>query len=216
MKKDLIIWGAKGHSIVLNDILSSDYQLISLFDNNFIKSTPIPDIPVYYKKEGFNNWLKTYNKPIKNLNFIIAIGGTRGYERLELHNFIKDIGANPINATHLNASIAPSVDILEGAHLLANSTISSNVQIGKSVIVNTASSIDHECIISDGVHIAPGAILTGNIYIGKNSFVGAGTTILPNIRIGENVIIGAGSLVTKDIPSNVMGYGSPFKIKRKI
>jgi sugar O-acyltransferase (sialic acid O-acetyltransferase NeuD family) len=216
MKKDLIIWGAKGHSIVLNDILSSEFKLLSLIDNNLNQISPILDIPVYYKKEGFKNWLKSYNKPINNLNFIIAIGGTRGFERIELHNYLKDIGVNPINAIHNNACIASSVSKLVGAHILANSTISSNVQIGTSVIVNTASSIDHECIISDGVHIAPGAILTGNIFIGKYSFVGAGTTILPNIRIGENVIIGAGSLVTKDIPSNVMGYGSPFKIVKKI
>ncbi len=32
------------------------------------------------------------------------------------------------------------------------------------------------------------------------------------ITIGDNTVIGAGSLVTKDIPNNVVAYGSPCKI----
>jgi acetyltransferase-like isoleucine patch superfamily enzyme len=39
-----------------------------------------------------------------------------------------------------------------------------------------------------------------------------GTNILHQVKIGKNTIIGAGSLVTKDIPDNVVAYGSPCKI----
>lgn len=36
------------------------------------------------------------------------------------------------------------------------------------------------------------------------------------VTIGDNTVIGAGSVVTKDIPSNVLAFGSPCKVQREI
>ena len=54
------------------------------------------------------------------------------------------------------------------------------------------------------------------VVIEKNSWIGANVTIFPGVVIGENSVIGAGSIVTKDIPSNVLAFGSPCKIIKKI
>jgi galactoside O-acetyltransferase len=54
------------------------------------------------------------------------------------------------------------------------------------------------------------------VTIGKNVWVGASTTILPGVTIGDNSVIGAGSVVTKDIPANVVAFGSPCKVVRPI
>lgn len=40
--------------------------------------------------------------------------------------------------------------------------------------------------------------------------------VLPGVTIGENSVIGAGSVVTKDIPANVVAFGSPCKVYREI
>lgn len=50
------------------------------------------------------------------------------------------------------------------------------------------------------------------VSIGKNTFIGAGSIILPGVCIGNNVIIGAGSIVTKDIPDNSLVAGNPAKV----
>lgn len=39
---------------------------------------------------------------------------------------------------------------------------------------------------------------------------------MPGITIGDNSVIGAGSVVTSDIPDNVVAYGVPCKVIRKI
>ena len=93
-----------------------------------------------------------------------------------------------------------------------SASFAAKATIGNYCIINTAASIDHECIIETGVHIAPGATLAGCVTVGKNTFIGAGATILPRITIGENVIIGAGAVVTKNILTNCMAYGVPAKI----
>ncbi|HQC55302.1 MAG TPA: sugar O-acetyltransferase [Clostridia bacterium] len=54
------------------------------------------------------------------------------------------------------------------------------------------------------------------VHIGNNVWIGAGAVIMPGVTIGDNSIIGAGSVVTKDIPANVVAFGVPCKVIRKI
>ena len=52
--------------------------------------------------------------------------------------------------------------------------------------------------------------------VGENVWIGANVVVLPGVTIGENSVIGAGSVVTKDIPANVIAFGSPCKVYREI
>ena len=52
----------------------------------------------------------------------------------------------------------------------------------------------------------------GRIVIGNNSFIGAGSIILPGVTIGDNCIVAAGSIVTKSLGNNVVIGGNPAKI----
>lgn len=54
------------------------------------------------------------------------------------------------------------------------------------------------------------------VHIADNTWIGAGSVLLPGVHIGENSVIGAGSVVTKDIPANVVAVGSPCKVLRSI
>lgn len=51
----------------------------------------------------------------------------------------------------------------------------------------------------------------GKIVVGENTFVGAGSIILPDVKIGNNCVIGAGSVVTKDVPDKTVVCGIPAK-----
>lgn len=54
------------------------------------------------------------------------------------------------------------------------------------------------------------------IHIGRNVWLGANVTVLPGISIGDNTVVGANSLVTKDLPENVLAYGSPCRVIREL
>ena len=54
------------------------------------------------------------------------------------------------------------------------------------------------------------------ITIGNNVWIGTGSTILAGVEIGDNTIIGAGSVVTKSIPGNVIAFGVPCNVIRKL
>lgn len=54
------------------------------------------------------------------------------------------------------------------------------------------------------------------VTIGNNVWIGANVVICPGVTIGDGSVIGAGSVVTKDIPENVVAFGNPCKVYRKI
>ena len=80
-------------------------------------------------------------------------------------------------------------------------TIEDEVQIGSHCSIYSISTIDNAA---------------GEVVLKENCKIGSHTTILPGVTIGRNSIIGANSLVNKDIPSNVIAFGVPAKIVRKI
>jgi sugar O-acyltransferase (sialic acid O-acetyltransferase NeuD family) len=117
---------------------------------------------------------------------------------------------------HPASFVSPSSSLGKGSQVLAGSVISVLSTIGEACIINTNASVDHECLIGDGVHIAPGATLCGCVTVERFSMIGAGAVVLPRTKIGEGSVIGAGSVVTKDIPSNVVAFGSPARVIREI
>lgn len=51
------------------------------------------------------------------------------------------------------------------------------------------------------------------IFIGNGAFIGADTYIGSGVNIGQMAVIGARSTVLKDVPENVIAYGSPCIVK---
>jgi acetyltransferase-like isoleucine patch superfamily enzyme len=76
-----------------------------------------------------------------------------------------------------------------------------NVQIGSHCSIYSISTIDKTC---------------GKVILKKNCRIGSHSTILPGVSIGKNSIIGAHSLVNIDIPDNVVAFGVPAKVVRKL
>ena len=79
--------------------------------------------------------------------------------------------------------------------------VGNDVQIGSHCSVYSESTIDNK---------------TGIVILGTGCRIGSHSLIMPGITVGENSIIGAFSFVNKDIPDNVVAYGNPIKIRRKI
>ncbi|MCL1941325.1 MAG: sugar O-acetyltransferase, partial [Synergistaceae bacterium] len=68
--------------------------------------------------------------------------------------------------------------------------------------------------VNEGFHFALSK--SAPVTIGNNAWIGGGTIILPGVSIGDNVTIGAGSIVTESIRSNVLAYGNPCRVIKKI
>jgi sugar O-acyltransferase (sialic acid O-acetyltransferase NeuD family) len=212
--KKIVLWGASGQAKVLQEFLGkSGYAVMALFDNDLASHSPFPGVPIYHGIDGFMRWKADH--VCSDVACLVAIGGALGSERLEIQRYLQAQGLTPVTVTHPTSYVAASARLGIGSQILAGTIIGADVDIGDACVVNTAASIDHECRIGDGVHIAPGATLAGCVHVGEYAFIGAGAVVLPRIRIGSRSTIGAGAVVTRDVPSDVVAYGSPAKVVRK-
>lgn len=211
----IIFWGATGHAKVLRECVKhSGGQLLALFDNNESLTSPFADVPLYFGKKGFQEWFKSQEKSKKKIYFLVAIGGHKGKDRLEIQEYLESYKLISIVAKHEKAFVADDVKIGLGSQILASASVCANTVIGRGCIINTGAIVDHECILEDGVHICPGATLAGCVHVGQYAMIGTGAVILPRIKIGAMCTIGAGSVVTKDVPHGAVVVGNPARVIR--
>ena len=194
----------------LNKILDRTYNLIQKNKNNLnnhelvlIKNEIHNDrfnIKLYESFSDFDNvFLGVYKSNIKKIVF--------DFFKIDLNRYI--------NIIHNSTQISSTTTLGKGCLINSLVSIAAHTNIGNFVSINRNSSIGHHTIINDFVTINPGCNIAGNVDIGEKTLIGMGTNILDGIKIGKNSIIGSGSLVTKNIPDNVVAYGSPCKIIRK-
>ena len=208
--KRVIIWGASGHAkVIMGALNGSDFEILAFIDLN-INITKLDKYDVYSSVEQLfekkNFWLSN-----EELFFIVAIGGDRGKERIEIHEKLVSMGLKPATVVHPYAWIDLSAEIGEGSQILGMAAISAEVKIGKQTIVNTNATIDHETVISDGCHIMPAATIAGCVIIEKFCTIGSNATILPRVKLKMSTTVGAGAVVTKDTVENSIVVGIPAK-----
>ena len=85
--------------------------------------------------------------------------------------------------------------------------------LGDNNIINTRSTIEHECEIGSSNHVSPASILLGRVKVGDFNFIGAGAAVIPNLRIKNEVILGANSTAIWDLMDEGVYIGSPAKLK---
>jgi sugar O-acyltransferase (sialic acid O-acetyltransferase NeuD family) len=206
-QNNTIIIGYSGHAYVVLDILlSQQHNVIGYCDS--VEKILNPFNLMYLGKET-----DEYPLSILDKNGYFASIGDNFIRAKILNNLIKQFNKPALNVIHNKAVCSTSIEWHPQGGILvaANATINPLVKIGKGVICNTSSSIDHECILGDYVHIAPSAVLCGNVTIGEYSFIGANSVIKQGVSIGKNVVVGAGSVVIKNIPDNSVVIGNPAK-----
>ncbi len=93
--------------------------------------------------------------------------------------------------------------------------------IGAFTYINAKFGVAIEDYVQIGSHCSIYSLSTidnreGKVVLKKNCRIGTHSVVMPGITIGENSIIGAFSLVNQDIPDNVLAYGVPARIIRKL
>lgn len=204
MSKKIILIGASGHGRVVADIAKKNgYQEIAFLDDN-------ENLRVCgkYTILGRTNLASNYN----DFDFFISIGDAKIRQRLQEQ--LESANLTLVSLIHPDVTISDDVEIGKGTVIMAGVVINSGAKIGSGCIINTCSSVDHDCIIEDFVHISVGAHVAGSVCIGKRSWIGAGATVINNIEITSDCMIGAGAVVVKNIESKGMYIGVPAKCRR--
>lgn len=204
-------------------ILGKGDNIITMILDNLYSYKSTPDITIYnnlslptlntFKHNAFE--IKVVEDVDMNNYDVFTLGV---YQPKHKINIIQSLSPNLnkfINIIHKNEDISKMTSLGRGILINSKVSIAAHTTIGNFVSINRHVSIGHHTVIGDYCSINPGTNIAGNVTIGEGTMIGMGTNVLDKIKIGKNTIIGAGSVVTKDIPDNVVAYGSPCKIIRE-
>ncbi len=191
----IVIIGGGGHAKVITSILKKigGYDICGYVD--IIDKGMILGIPYL----GDDSVLLGLFEDKKVNNAAIGVGYTDNPElRMTLIEKTLRLDFSFPMIISPTAIINEDVVLGDGSVVMDGVVINSGTRIGKFAIVNTRSSVDHDCEIDDYAHIGPGAVLCGGVTIGKSVLVGAGVVVNQGISVSDNSIIGAGAVVTED------------------
>lgn len=213
--KHMLFWGATGQAKVLRECMKyTGMQLVALFDNNPALVSPFADVTLYTGRAEFERWLAA-QRPEVPVGFLVAIGGDRGKQRVEIQAYLEAAGLVPLTARHETAFVSADAVIGAGSQILARASVCVEVVMGQGCIINTMASVDHECRLGDGVHVCPGARVAGCVEIADYATIGTGAVIIPRLTIGEGAVVGAGAVVIHDVSPYSVVAGNPARLIRQ-
>lgn len=184
--RKLAIIGASGHGKVVADIARK---------NGYSEIVFLDDDESIHECGGYPVIGKSSEAGTIDADAIIGIGNAG--VRKQIQESIPD--EKLVTLIHPDAVVAEDVVIGKGTVVMAGAVINPGVRIGKGCIINTCSSVDHDCIVDDFVHVAVGSHLCGTVNVGAGTWIGAGVTVNNNVFICPDCMIGAGAVIVNDI-----------------
>ena len=199
-----------------------DNIITMILDNLYSHNTRQPDIHIYnnlnlpilntFEHDRFN--IEVFD----NINIddydLMTLGVYQPSHKIKIVETLNPDFNKFMSIIHDGLDISYTSKLGRGVLINSKVSIAAHTTIGDFVSINRHVSIGHHTNIEDYCSINPGTNIAGNVTIGEGTTIGMGTNILHTVKIGKNTIIGAGSVVTKDIPDNVIAYGSPCKVIR--
>jgi len=207
----LTIFGAGGHAREILALVqsinerSATYQLLGwLDDRSDLRGESPLNVPMLGKLEDIHHTFKP------NVQVVIAIGSSSARKRIAKR--LKKLSIQPATLVHPTAQVGSLVTLHPGTMVCAGALLTTGIEVGAHVVINTGSIVSHDCQIDDYATIAPGANLAGGVRVETGAEVGIGATILPGLCIGSWSIVGAGAVVTKNVPPNSTVVGTPARV----
>jgi sugar O-acyltransferase (sialic acid O-acetyltransferase NeuD family) len=209
-EKKLIIYGAGGHGKVVADgAMQAGFSLVGFVDDApALHGSSILELLVL----GDRHWL-CQTAP-RTYTVMIAIGDNN--IRLSITRSFSARNIDIATIISPSAVIAFSARIARGTVIMPGVIVNADALVGEGTILNTGAIVEHDATIGHYAHVSPNATLGGGVKVGDLAHIGIGSTVLPLVQIGSRSILGAGSVATKDIPDDVIAFGSPARVRRSI
>lgn len=199
---DLLVIGAGGHGRVVASVAEASGRRVVGFvdDDASLVGRSIDGIPVLGGTWEAAAIIAQHAAPTQA---VIGVGDNRVREALANRLSLPWATLmHPFSWVHHSATLGP------GTVVCAGTIIQPGARIGRHVILNTSTGIEHDCVVGDHAHLAV-THLAGAVMVGEGAFLGVGAKVVPRVRIGAWATVGAGAVVIRDVPPGVTVVGVP-------
>ena len=203
----IVVLGGGGHAKVLISLLKkSGWQILGYTDGQ--DRGPLLGVPYLGDDRVLPGVIATY----PSCSAMIGLGKIDASPaRVGLQREIRALGFDAPVIVSPRAVLNEEVELGAGTAVFDGAVVNSGTVAGEHCILNTNSTVEHDCRLGDNVHIAPGATVCGTVVIGNDCMIGAGSTLAPNVAVCPRCLIGAGSTVVADIDSPGVYVGNPAR-----
>lgn len=204
--RPLVIIGAGGHGREVLDVARNTRDdarvVLGFLDDDEPDATLLARVGV--------DWLGPV-AGLQNLEaeYVTAIADPR--IRAAIHDAATAWGKTAASLWHMTAHRALDVRWSPGTVVLANASVTSNVELGLHVHVNLNATVAHDCVLDDFVTVNPGANVNGAVRVDRFATIGSGAVIRQGITIGEGATVGAGAVVIRDVEPGATVVGVPAR-----
>lgn len=208
----IVLFGAGLHISYCIDIIEKEnkYEIVGIIDS----AAEIGSVLYNYKVIGRQENLKDLIEEFKIEAGIITIGDNYS-RKIVFDSIVKQLpDFKFVNAIHPSAVVGGNVEMGKGVVVMAGCILNPFSKIGDFCFFATGAQLEHHCEIDDFASLSAGCVTGGRVKIGKYSAITLGVIVMDRLSIGVNTVVGSGSLVTKDLPDNVLAYGTPAKVIR--
>jgi sugar O-acyltransferase (sialic acid O-acetyltransferase NeuD family) len=211
-REPVVMWGAGGHATVVAECIHSIPRFVLagvLVDPVWIASAKAS--LAHLVIGGMEQLPVLRDKGIWNA--VVAVG--QNDVRVAISQSLIAHGLSLPTLVSPSARVSPSATIGDGSVILPGAVINADARIGRFCIINTGAIVEHGVELGDGVHVCPRAVIAGDVKVGSHTWLGLGAMVIEKLTIGSRTMIGAGAVVVDNVPSDVVAYGVPARIRRQ-
>ena len=144
----------------------------------------------------------------------LAICTGSGRVRRRLLERLLSYGVAPerfATVVHPDASVAAGCEVGAGSILLAGVRLTSQVSIGRHVVVMPNAVLTHDDIVGDHTTICAGETLGGEVVIGEAAYLGMSSSVRQRTSVGADAVLGMGAVLLEDLPAGETWAGVPAR-----
>jgi len=210
-RKAIAVFGAGGFGMEVAMLVEQinerepQWEVVGFFDDGEPEGKRINGYPVLGGIDALNGWPS-------ELHVVLALGMPQTkcavHQKIYNPNILYPVLIHPSVILGKREYVA----VGEGSIICAGTVITTNISIGRHVIVNLCCTIGHETEIGDYSSFMPTCNISGEVQIGKATYWGTGAKVINGKTIGDNAVVGAGAVVVQDLPADVTAVGVPAKV----